>query len=136
MSTELAAALTSGSVDASLTEIDARTSDVNRLRNQASDVGPFGVFSLLDAPNPHQLQDVTREQEIDPPVDFSSASELDSPLNVGNFLGWNDLFDTGLDFTSPYLTTKPIRILLRSLILLQLGLTTANNTIHPETSPL
>ena len=35
-------------------------------------------------------------------MDFPSASisDLDSILDIGNALGWNDLFDTGLDFTS------------------------------------
>lgn len=60
------------------------------------------MFSLLDSPNPDQLQGPTHEQEIDPPIDFSSASDLDSPLNVSNVLGWNDLFGTGLEFASHF----------------------------------
>lgn len=46
MSTELAVALTSGSVDASLIEVDARTKDLNRLRNEASDVGIIRCVQL------------------------------------------------------------------------------------------
>ena len=103
MSSDLTAALPSRSVDASLAEVDARSREPNRLRNASFDAGPFSVFSLSDSPPPPPLPPLTCSQEVEPPIDFSntSISDLDSLLDVGNVLGWNDLFDTGLDFTSP-----------------------------------
>ncbi|KAL8960247.1 MAG: hypothetical protein Q9193_003015 [Seirophora villosa] len=103
MSSQLGARLVPGSVDASLAELDARIKEPNILHNASFDIGPFSVFSLSDSPTPHQLTAATHGQEIEPPLDLvtASISELDSLLNVGNALGWNDLFDSGLDFTSP-----------------------------------
>ena len=103
MSSELTAGLTSGSIDASLAEVDARTKEPNRLHNAAFDIGPFSVFSLSDSPTHDQLAGPAHGQDNEPSIDFASTSisELDSLLDVGNVLGWNDLFDTGLDFISP-----------------------------------
>ena len=104
MSSDLTAALPQRSVDASLAEVDGRTKEPGRLLNASFDVGPFSVFSLSDSPTPHpSLPPITSSQEVEQPIDFSntSISDLDSLLDVGNVLGWNDLFDTGLDFTSP-----------------------------------
>ena len=102
MSSTLAAGLASGSVDASLTEVDARTKDSLRLRNGTVNVGPFSVFSLSTMPTLDQSEDIAHRLDTDPPIDFTtgSISDLDSLLDIGNVLGWNDLFDTGLDFTS------------------------------------
>ena len=54
-------------------------------------------------PIPDQSEDAAQGIEIDPPMDFTSASysDLDSLLDVGKVLGWNDLFDTGLDLMIP-----------------------------------
>ncbi|KAI4177301.1 MAG: hypothetical protein LQ348_005838 [Seirophora lacunosa] len=103
MSSQLGARLVSDSVDASLAELDARIKEPNRIHNAAFDIGPFSVFSLSDSPTPQQLTDATHGQDIEPPLDLvtASTSDLDSLLDVGNALGWNDLFDPGLDFTSP-----------------------------------
>ncbi|KAL8790838.1 MAG: hypothetical protein Q9195_006163 [Heterodermia aff. obscurata] len=102
MNSTIIAGLSSGSVDASLTEVDACTKDSDKLRNGIVNVGPFGVFSLSDRPSIDQAEAPVFTQDIDAPVDFPTASisDLDSILDIGNALGWNDLFDTGLDFTS------------------------------------
>ena len=103
MSSELTAGLASGSIDASLAEVDARTKEPNRLHSAAFDIGPFSVFIIFDSPTREKLAGPTRGQDTEPPIDFASTSisDLDSFLDIGNVLGWNDLFDTGLDFTSP-----------------------------------
>lgn len=103
MTSRLAVRLASGSVDASLIEVDAWTKNTQRLRNGTVTIGPFGAFSLSKTPIPDQSEDPAQPLEIDPPTDFTTAShsDLDSLLDVGNVLGWNDLFDTGLDFTIP-----------------------------------
>ena len=103
MTSKLTAGLTSGSIDASLAEVDARTKEPNRLHNAAFDIRPFSVFSLSDSPTRDQLAGAAHGQDNEPPIDFASTSisDLDSLLDVGNVLGWNDLFDIGLDFTNP-----------------------------------
>ena len=103
MNSTLIAGLSSGSVDASLTEVDARTKDSDRLRNGVINVGPFGVFSLSDRPLVDQAEAPVITQDVDGPMDVptASVSDPDSILDIGNALGWNDLFNTGLDFTSP-----------------------------------
>ena len=102
MNSTLIAGLSSGSVDASLTEVDACTKDSEKLRNGVVNVGPFGVFSLSNQPSIDQAEAPIFTQDIEAPVDFPTASisDVDSILDIGNALGWNDLFDTGLDFTS------------------------------------
>ena len=101
MNSALIAGLSSGSVDASLIEVDACTKDSDKLRDGVVNVGPFGVFSLCDRPSTDQAEAPLLIQDIDAPADFATASmsDLDSILGIGNALGWNDLFDTGLDFT-------------------------------------
>ena len=102
MSTTLAAGLASGSVDATLTEVDARTKDSQRLRDGSVSVGPFGVFSLPGVPSLDQSGDAGHRLEIDPAIDFTtrSISDLDCLLDIGNVSVWDDPFDTGLDFMS------------------------------------
>ena len=56
MNSALIAGLSSGSVDASLTEVDACTKDSDKLRNGVVNVGPFGVFSLSDRPSIDQAE--------------------------------------------------------------------------------
>ena len=103
MTSRLAAGLASGSVDASLIEVDAWTKNSDRLPNEVVTIGPFSAFSMSEAPITDQSEDPAQGLEIHPPIDFTTASysDLDSLLDVGNVLGWNDLFDTGLDFTIP-----------------------------------
>ena len=103
MTSRLAAGLTSGSVDASLIEVDAWTKNSDRLPIGVVTIGPFSAFSMSETPTPDLSEDPAQGLEIDPPIDFTTAShsDLDSLLDVGNVLGWNDLFDTGLDFTIP-----------------------------------
>ncbi len=103
MTSSLAAGLASGSVDASLAEVDARTKDSQMLRNGTVNVGPFSVFSMSNSPTLDQLEDPVHGKKLDLPIDFTtgSISDFESLLDVGNVLGWNDLFDTGLDVSSP-----------------------------------
>ena len=103
MTSRLAAGLASGSVDASLMEVDAWTKNSDRLSNGVVTVGPFSAFSMSDTPISDQSGDPAQGLENDPPIDFTPASysDLDCLLDVRNVLGWNDLFDTGLDFTVP-----------------------------------
>ncbi|KAL8636767.1 MAG: hypothetical protein Q9228_005875 [Teloschistes exilis] len=92
----------SGSVDASLTEVDASTRDGDQLRKGAVTVGPFSVFSLADQPNPEVPESSVGTKDSDAPADFptTSGSDLDSILDMSSILGWNDLFDTGLGFAN------------------------------------
>lgn len=119
MSSELTAGLASGSIDASLAEVDARIKEPNRLHNAAFDIGSFSVFSSSDSSTHGQFAEATRGQNTEPSIDFASTSisDLDSLLDVGNVFGWNDLFDTGLDFTSPsheeQSNEKPLALLAR-----------------------
>lgn len=101
MNSTLTAGLSSGSVDASLTEVDLCTKDSDKLRNGVFNVGPFGVFSLSDRPSIGQAEAPIFTPDIDAPVDFPTASisDLDSILDIGNAFGWNDLYDPGLEFT-------------------------------------
>ncbi|KAL9594809.1 MAG: hypothetical protein Q9219_006823 [cf. Caloplaca sp. 3 TL-2023] len=103
MSSALTQGLALGSVNESLTEVDASLKDPDSLGNGAMHVGPFSVFSLSSASTQGQLQTPMNPQESDSSLDFSSESisDLDSMLEMSNLLGWNDLFDTGLDFLSP-----------------------------------
>lgn len=102
MTSNLIDGLTARSVEESLTELDACTKDSNKIRNGAVGVGPFNVFSLSDRPSPNQVEANIFAQDEDLPVDFPTApvSDPDSILDIGNALGWNDLFGTGLDFAS------------------------------------
>ena len=103
MTSRLAAGLALGSDDTSLMEVDAWTKNSHRLRNGTVTRGPFSAFNLSEKPISDQQEDPAQGLEIDPPTDCTTASyfDLDSLLNVGNVLEWNDLFDTSLDFTIP-----------------------------------
>ncbi|KAI4246824.1 MAG: hypothetical protein LQ352_006310 [Teloschistes flavicans] len=102
MNSVLTEGLASGSVDASLTKLDASTKDGDQVRNGATRVGPFSVFSLADRSDSQLPEFSVNVEEIEVPTAFPtiSGSDLDSILDMGNNLGWNDLFDTGLGFTN------------------------------------
>ncbi len=120
MTSNLAAGLASGSVDASLAEVDARTKDSQRLCNGTVNVGPFSVFSMSNSPTLDQSEDPVHGHKFDVPIDFTtgSISDLDSLLDIGNVFGWNDLFDTGLDVSSPshdeHIYEDPLSMLARA----------------------
>lgn len=122
MTSRLLAGLASGSVDASLMEVDASTKNSDRLPNGVATVGPFSAFGMSETPIPDQSGDPAQGLENDPPIDFTPASysDHDSLLDVRNVLGWNDLFEA-LTSRSLLMTSKPMRILLHSLQLLYLS---------------
>ncbi|KAF2156545.1 hypothetical protein K461DRAFT_316784 [Myriangium duriaei CBS 260.36] len=112
MSNSLSAELTSGCVDASLLEVDAKAK--NQTSNDAVHVGPFGVFSVsaptssnTSGPSAVSVEALTEANDAIQHIDIQdcavdvptgdSFSDLDSALfNVGDFLNWDDLFDVGI----------------------------------------
>lgn len=105
MSSALAAHVASSSIDASLTEIDARTRDPILSRGGCNIViGPFSVLDLsgMAVPRPvdhdPQGQILPCEDEDDNtnlPGEAlpTSPSTIDSLVNLDDFLHWTDLFD-------------------------------------------
>ena len=83
MNSTLIAGLSSGSVDASLTEVDARTKDSDKLRNGIVNVGPFDVFSLSDR---HPID------QAEVPL-FYTRHRCTFGLSVGIYIG--SRFNTG-----------------------------------------
>lgn len=102
MNTAMRTDLGSTSVDASLTEIDARSKEPNR-ENIA--VGPFGVLNfnlnatLTQSQNVH-TDDAGPAKEL--PTD--TPSTLDSLMNLDDSLQWADLFK--LDFDNVLITQQ------------------------------
>ena len=104
MSTALATDLTSGSVDASLAEIDAKSKDAAEWSSTGDIViGPFGVLKP-NTTTGGEITQLTPPGEMNSPVEnvmppageivpnSPSSPLIDSLLNPGEFLHWADLF--------------------------------------------
>ncbi|KAL8819700.1 MAG: hypothetical protein Q9223_001919 [Gallowayella weberi] len=102
MSTSLMETLPAGCVGATLTEVDAYTKEPRRLRDSTLNIGPFSAFSLSAPAASNQSGTLGQSHEPDIPTDFPSVSisDADSILDIENFLGWNDIFNTGFDFAA------------------------------------
>lgn len=114
MSTALATDLASGSVDASLTEIDARSKDPELSATGDIVIGPFGVLNFKTTINMNSNNNSSNTQNgpvektntvsdscnstSDVPATSPSSSAIDLLLNnAEDFLQWDDLFDLGSD---------------------------------------
>ncbi|KAJ5408749.1 hypothetical protein N7509_002632 [Penicillium cosmopolitanum] len=117
MSTALGSNLISGSIDASLAEVDTRSRDPDRHLNHDIVIGPFAVLDFTgSASEPPAEEDSTTRQEnepapIDPlPVgdsidaiippeilDSSPVSMIDSLSQMDDFLHWSDLLSFSPD---------------------------------------
>ena len=99
MSTALATNLTSGSVDASLAEIETKTRDAQWSSTGDIVIGPFGVLNPNVATGMEIAQasppDETRshaEHTVSRTLNSPSSPLVDSPLDPGEFLHWADIF--------------------------------------------
>ncbi|KAJ9635390.1 hypothetical protein H2201_005782 [Coniosporium apollinis] len=105
MSTALRTDLGSTSVDASLTEIDARSKDPRSSNKEDIAVGPFGVLNFnlnatfTQSQNVH-TDDASAAEEL--PTD--TPSTFDSLMNLDDSLQWADLFE--LDFDNMLITQQ------------------------------
>lgn len=114
MSAALAADLPSGSIDASLAEIDARSKDERRSTSGDIVVGPFSVMDMTPvscSEDPPRTVDAVEEvgeqgnvQPATPPVNdmpplaiSPSSMMMGSLAQMDDFLHWSDLFDLGPD---------------------------------------
>ncbi|KAJ5347067.1 hypothetical protein MYU51_019941 [Penicillium brevicompactum] len=129
MSAALGSDLVSGSIDASLAEVDLRLRDPDRVAEGDIVIGPFAVLDFSSAPQKPELE----VAEIDPDVDLidpnlataieapetvapedvqnpSPSSILDSLSHIDDFLHWSDLLSFSPDqsgFTSNSALTIP-----------------------------
>lgn len=114
MSTALGSDLISGSIDASLAEVDSRLRDPERSLDGDIVIGPFAVLDFSSAPRkpeqelvheiaPVKSNDMSSAVEADETVDPERLHEhgpspiLDSLSHIDDFLRWSDLLSFGLD---------------------------------------
>lgn len=108
MSTALGSDLISGSIDASLAEVDSRLRDPERSLDGDIVIGPFAVLDFSSAPQKpqelvHEIEPVKSdinfavEAETMAPEELQEPSPLDSLSHIDDFLHWSDLlsFDLG-----------------------------------------
>lgn len=120
MSTALATGLTSGSVDASLAEIETKSKDAEWSSTADIVVGPFGVLNLnttacteIIQPTPPVEMNASTEHDMPPTGEMHPGSVtsplIDSLLNPGEFLHWANHFslDSGLMGTLDYHAFNP-----------------------------
>ncbi|BDD56831.1 hypothetical protein MAP00_002249 [Monascus purpureus] len=102
MSTELATKLASGSIDASLAEVDIRSRGSEWSATGDIVVGPFGVLNFNTSNTTTVNPRTSPPERIDSPSDFSnspegvaagdpSSLEVGSLFNIEDFLQWDDL---------------------------------------------
>lgn len=118
MSTALGSNLVSGSIDASLAEVDLRLRDPERCAEGDIVIGPFAVLDFSSAPqkpaqedtelNPdaghsdHVLISTIEAPDTVAPEDMqnpSPSSILDSLSHIDDFLHWSDLLSFGPDYS-------------------------------------
>ncbi|KAJ6179436.1 hypothetical protein N7519_009897 [Penicillium mononematosum] len=115
MSTALGSDLVSGSIDASLAEVDSRLRDPERSLDGDIVIGPFAVLDFSSAPRKleqelvHELEPVAFDisPAVDPPEtvapenlqESNPSPILDSLSQIDDFLHWSDLLSFGLDQT-------------------------------------
>jgi arginine metabolism regulation protein II len=119
MSTALGSNLISGSIDASLAEVDTRSRDPDRSLNHDIVIGPFAVLDFTGSASEHPAEEdsvATQENEpasidplpvgdsIDPIIpleilDSSPVSIIDSLSQMDDFLHWSDLLSFSPDQT-------------------------------------
>ncbi|KAJ5354472.1 hypothetical protein N7541_005516 [Penicillium brevicompactum] len=101
--------LVSGSIDASLQEIDLRSQDPSFVSNSETQVGPFAVLNFSESSISIRQQENTQERSDHPisplptHLDGSASHNPSYPLfDIPGFsdevLQWSDLFNTGDDF--------------------------------------
>ena len=104
MSATLATDLISGSVDASLAEIETKAKDAEWSSTGDIVIGPFGVLNpnlttgmeSVQPSSPNETRPLV--QHVMPrELDSSSWPLVDSPLNPGEFLHWEDIFSLESD---------------------------------------
>ncbi|KAJ5608103.1 transcriptional regulator family: Fungal Specific TF [Penicillium hordei] len=114
MSTALGSDLISGSIDASLAEVDSRLRDPERSLDGDIVIGPFAVLDFSSAQKPvgelvHETElsksDTSSAVEADETVAPEKLQEpplspiLDSLSQIDDFLHWSDLLSFGLEQT-------------------------------------
>ncbi|KAI9037587.1 fungal specific transcription factor domain-containing protein, partial [Aspergillus affinis] len=112
MSDALGADLVSGSIDASLAEIDVKSRDPERPIREDIVVGPFSVLDLGPAPGetsqPPQNPVVEMADELStevlPTEDLSAISltRMDTLPDLNDFLQWSDLFMLGSELPGSF----------------------------------
>ncbi|KAK1144459.1 hypothetical protein N8T08_005331 [Aspergillus melleus] len=112
MSDALGADLVSGSIDASLAEIDTKSRDPERPIREDIVVGPFSVLDLGPAPGeiaqPPQNPVVEMVDELStevlPSEDLSTASltRMDALPDLNDFLQWSDIFMLGSELPGSF----------------------------------
>ena len=125
MSTALGSDLVSGSIDASLAEVDSRLRDPGRSAEGDIVIGPFAVLDFSSAPHKPPLELSPEVDLIEPdlastievpdtvaPEDVqnpSPSSILDSLSHIDDFLHWSDLLSFSPDQTG-FLSTGALTI--------------------------
>ncbi|KGO53023.1 Protein of unknown function DUF3468 [Penicillium expansum] len=115
MSTALGSDLISGSIDASLAEVDSRLRDPERSLEGDIVIGPFAVLDFSSATQKpeqklvHEIETVKSDTNSAAEADNTVAPEklqeptpspiLDSLSQIDDFLHWSDLLSFGLDQT-------------------------------------
>ncbi|KAJ9485397.1 hypothetical protein VN97_g7958 [Penicillium thymicola] len=115
MSTALGSDLISGSIDASLAEVDSRLRDPERSVDGDIVIGPFAVLNFSSAPQKpvhelvHEIEpsksDISSAVLADETVALEKLQEptlspiLDSLSQIDDFLHWSDLLSFGLEQT-------------------------------------
>lgn len=115
MSTALGSDLISGSIDASLAEVDSRLRDPERSLEGDIVIGPFAVLDFSSATQKpeqklvHEIEPVKSDTNSAAEADNTVAPEklqeptpspiLDSLSQIDDFLHWSDLLSFGLDQT-------------------------------------
>ncbi|KAJ5790613.1 transcriptional regulator family: Fungal Specific TF [Penicillium psychrosexuale] len=110
MSTALGSDLISGSIDASLAEVDSRLRDPERSLDGDIVIGPFAVLDFSSAPQKpqesvHEIEPVKSdinfavEAETMAPEELQEPSPLDSLSQIDDFLHWSDLLSFELGQT-------------------------------------
>lgn len=115
MSTALGSNLISGSIDASLAEVDSRSRDPGRSAEGDIVIGPFAVLDFSSAPDKSPLELTPGVNLIEPdlnstietpdavvPEDVqnpSASSIVDSLSHIDDFLHWSDLLSFSPDYT-------------------------------------
>lgn len=112
MSDALGAELVSGSIDASLAEIDVKSRDPEKPLNEDIAIGPFSVLAFPPAPRkmPQSPQEHVAEMNGDlsadvlPPEDLyaPSLTGMDALPDLNDFLQWSDLFMLGSELPGSF----------------------------------
>ncbi|PLB53800.1 hypothetical protein P170DRAFT_396485 [Aspergillus steynii IBT 23096] len=112
MSDALGAELVSGSIDASLAEIDVKSRDPERPMNEDIVIGPFAVLDFPPAPEERSQspQDPATEMNHDLPVEdlppddlyTSSLTRMDALPDLNDFLQWSDIFMLGSELPGSF----------------------------------